>query len=97
MATHVVDQSRGIAILLQPHSVEFSHWRANKFALMAYFCLMDSGVRGTLGNIYGPSSFLEKQSFVDLLNWFKEQLEQGSWVLGGDFNLIANLGEKKGG
>ena len=44
-----------------------------------------------------PSCFLEKQSFVDLLNWFKEQLEQGSSVLGGDFNLIANLGEKKGG
>ena len=68
MATDVVDQSRGIAILWQPHSVEFSLWRANKFSLMVDFCLMDLGVRGTLGNIYGPSGFPEKQSFVDLLN-----------------------------
>ena len=30
------------------------------------------------------------------LNWLQEQAKQGSWVLGGDFNLIANLGEKKG-
>ena len=34
---------------------------------------------------------------MDLLNWLQEQAKQGSWVLGGDFNLIANLGEKKGG
>ena len=77
--------------------MEFSNWRANKFALMANFCLLDFGVRGTVGNIYGPSCFPKKQSFMDLLNWLKEQAEQGSWVLGGDFNLITNLGEKKGG
>ena len=31
------------------------------------------------------------------LNWLQEQAKQGSRVLRGDFNLIANLGEKKGG
>ena len=75
MATDAAGQSGGITILWNPHSVEFSNWRANKFSLMAYFCLMDSRVRGTLGNIYGPSDFPEKPSFVDLLNLFKEQLE----------------------
>ena len=34
---------------------------------------------------------------MDFLNWLQDQAKQGSWVLGGDFNLIANLGEKKGG
>ena len=63
---------------------------------MVYFCLLDFGVRGTVGNIYGPSSFPEKQAFMDLLVWLKEQVEQGSWLIGGDFNLITTLGEKKG-
>ena len=64
---------------------------------MVDFFLLDSGVHGTVGNIYGPSFFPEKQSLLDLLNWFKEQSDRGSWVLGGYFNLIANLGEKTGG
>ena len=64
---------------------------------MADFCLLDSGIQGTVGNIYGPNCFPEKKSFMDFLNWLQEQAKQGSWVLGGDFNLIANLGEKKGG
>ena len=50
-----------------------------------------------LGNIYGPNCFPEKQSFMDFLNWLKEKAKQSSWVLGGYFNLIADLGEKKGG
>ena len=34
---------------------------------------------------------------MDFLGWIKEQAEIGNWILGGDFNLIAKLGEKKGG
>ena len=33
---------------------------------------------------------------MGFLQWLQEQEEQGQWVLGGDFNLIANLEEKKG-
>ena len=64
---------------------------------MADFCLLDLGAKGSLGNIYGPSCFPKKQSFVDILDWFKEQSKRGRWVLGGDFNLISNLGKNKGG
>ena len=48
-------------------------------------------------NIYGPSSFPEKQAFIYFLDWTNRQAEGDWWVMGGDFNLIANLGEKKGG
>ena len=49
------------------------------------------------GNIYGPSSFQTKQSFLGFLQWIQGLAGQEPWVLGGDFNLIANLEEKKGG
>ena len=90
-------QSRGIAILWQPIIVKLSNWQANKFALMVDFFFLDSGVRGMTGNIYGPSCLQEKHSFMGFLQWIQEQAEQGQWVLGGNFNLIANLEEKKGG
>ena len=33
---------------------------------------------------------------MGFLQWIQDQAERGQWVLGGDFNLIANLEEKKG-
>ena len=86
-----------IAIFWHPQVVDFTDWRANKFSLMADFQHLDSRVKGTIVNVYGLSSFPEKQAFIDFLNWTKHQSEGGRWVMGGDFNLIANLGEKKGG
>ena len=60
MALDAVRQSRGVAIFWQPRRVELSEWRANKFSLMEDFCILDSRVKGSLRNVYGPNSFLEK-------------------------------------
>ena len=54
-------------------------------------------MKGTLVNTYGPSSFPKKQAFLDFLEWVNRQAEGARWVMEGDFNLIANLGGKKGG
>ena len=97
MALDDVGQEGGIAILWQLGLVELLGWWANKLSLMAKFCHLDSGVEGSLGNVYGPSCFPEKQAFIDFHSWVKGQAKDGNWVIGGDFNLIANLGEKKGG
>ena len=97
MALDVVGQAGGISIMWQLGLVELLGWRDNKFSLMAKFCLLDSGVKGPLENIYGLTCFLEKHAFIDFLGWVKGIAEAGNWVIGGDFNLIANLGEKKGG
>ena len=78
MALDVVGQAGGIAILWQPRVAELSGWRANKFSLMADFCLLDSGVKGSLGNIYGPSCFPEKQAFIYFLGCFKGKAEAGN-------------------
>ena len=36
-------------------------------------------------------------SFLDSLSVIKEIVDEKPWILGGDFNLIKNLEEKKGG
>ena len=78
MALDAVRQSRGVAIFWQPRRVELSEWRANKFSLMEDFCILDSRVKGSLRNVYGPNSFFEKQYFMDLLSWLKEQTNRGT-------------------
>ena len=97
MALDAIEKSGGIAIFWRPHEMDLTNWRANKFSLMADFQHLDFRVKGTLVNIYGPSNFPEKQAFIDFLDWTKHQAEGGQWVMGRDFNLISNLGEKKGG
>ena len=97
MALDASGQSGGVAVLWNLQVVELSNWRANKFSLIEYFHHLVTGMKGTLVNTYGPSSFPEKQAFLDFLEWVNRQAKGAIWVMGGDFNLIANLGEKKGG
>jgi len=38
-----------------------------------------------------------KSSFLSSLQKLREIMGEGSWILAGDFNMIKDLGEKKGG
>ena len=55
MALDVVGQAGGIAILWKPSEVELLGWRDNKYSLMVEFCLLNTGFKVTLGNIYNLS------------------------------------------
>ena len=81
MALDAVGQASGVAILWKPRVVELSDWRENKFALIAYFCILDLGVKGSLGNVYGPISFPAKQYFIGFISWLKGQTEAINWVI----------------
>ena len=48
-------------------------------------------------NVYGPPRAEQKMSFLESLPEIKEIAEDKSLILGGDFNLIKNLEEKKCG
>ena len=48
-------------------------------------------------NVYGPSRVKQKLSFLDSLSVIKEIADDKLWIVGGDFNLIMNLEEKRDG
>ena len=77
MALDAAGQSGGIEILWTPQVVELTNWRDNKFSLIPYFHHLISGVKGTLVNTYGPSSFSEKRAFLDFLEWANIQVGGG--------------------
>ena len=72
-------------------------WRAGRFSLIADFHILGSEVRGMIVNIYGPSAFSQKQEFVKHLRWLSASASTRNWIIGGYFNLITSLREKKGG
>lgn len=97
IATDAKGMSGGMAILWQPSRNNMTAGRANTFSVTMDFAIEGRNVKGTLVNIYGPSAFAKKQSILNFLRWQADQASVGSWVLGGDFNLITSLLEKKGG
>ena len=87
----------GIAILWRDREVDLTGWRAVHFSLSVDFHIRGSEIRGTIVNIYGSSVFPQKQEFVNHLRWINASASLGNWIIGGDFNLITLLKEKKGG
>ena len=64
---------------------------------MVEFKILGSRITGTVVNTYGPSAFPQEQAFVHHLRWMDALPKEGRWIVGGDFNLITTLREKKGG
>ena len=48
-------------------------------------------------NVYGPPKAEKKMQFMDSLGMINSMIEGKPWIIGGEFNLIRNLEEKKGG
>lgn len=97
ITTDAMGKAGDLAILWQPLIVTLSDGRANKFSITYNFSLPGIEVKGTLVKIYRPSVFPQKHSFFIFLEWRTGQAFTSSWVIGGDFNLIALLSENKGG
>jgi hypothetical protein len=65
-----------------------------------YFNLFSSigtDVHGFITNVYGPQSSYQKINLLNFLDWYRQEHPKQNWIIGGDFNLITNLREKKGG
>ena len=64
---------------------------------MADFKILGSGITGMIANIYGPNAFPQKKDFIHGIRWLDSLAKEGRWIVGGYFNLITALREKKWG
>jgi exonuclease III len=55
------------------------------------------GEQGYISNAYGPPNQDAKRGFLGTLVQLGKILQDQHWIIGGDFNLIKTLEEKKGG
>lgn len=70
---------------------------STKHFLSIIFNMPDSQQTICITNVYGPQRIQEKFKMLEDLNEIRQHHGANHWILGGDFNMITNLAEKKGG
>ena len=80
-----------------PNLVSLYGFLSTCFSMSCFYKIIGTSQVGFLSNVYGPSQSSRKLEFLDSLHGLKEEANGLSWILGGDFNIIQSLEEKKGG
>jgi exonuclease III len=70
---------------------------STKWSITADYRLIGSNKPGHLTNVYRPANPRDKQDFLRNLEHLSTLTRHNSRIIGGDYNLICNLDEKKGG
>ena len=84
--------SQGTAILWHSNSILLKDWWETNFSLSMMLIILDSGEKGNLTNIYGPSVVSQINSFLEFLRWMKGKVWNFSWIMGRDLNPITSMG-----
>jgi len=92
-----VDRSAGgLAILWNPQEVCLSNFVATSHILSATFHVIGLNVRGIISNVNGPFWASQKLDFLESLESMETWVGQGHQIVGGNFNMIINMEDKKG-
>jgi hypothetical protein len=59
--------------------------------------LSDKDMSRIITNTYRPQAPLEKLAFLNNLSYLGDLADDKWWIIGGDFNIILSLKEKRGG
>jgi exonuclease III len=87
----------GLAVLWNPTTVRLENFATTRWSITAEYRLIGSNQPGHITNVYGPANPREKQTFLRSLDYLPSLLKHKHWIIGGDYNLIRTLEEKKGG
>jgi exonuclease III len=87
----------GLAILWNTNVVLMENFRTTRWSITADYRLIGSNKPGHLTSVYGPASPRDKQAFLRSLSYLSSLTQYNRWIVGGDFNIIRSLKEKKGG
>ena len=89
--------SRGLLINWNPLLITLDDALASRHSLSVSFHILGYSIRGFLMNVYGPQMEDSKNNLLNHIDWFNILHNESSLIIGGDFNMISNLEEKKGG
>jgi exonuclease III len=87
----------GLALLWNPTTILLDNFFTSKWTITASFRLIGSNKQGYITNVYGPPRPGDKEAFLQHMEWTTDHLGPQRWILGGDFNMITGLEEKRGG
>jgi exonuclease III len=87
----------GLAILWNPATVILDQGFSTSGTLTAHYRAIGSEKDGLITNAYGPQNNQDKDLFLQNLAYISSIVEAQRWIIGGDFNMILTLEEKRGG
>jgi hypothetical protein len=88
---------RGLAILWNPATVILDQGLSTPGTLTTHYRAIGSDKDGLITNAYGPQNNQDKDLFLQNLAYLGSIAEHKIWIIGGDFNMILTLEEKRGG
>ena len=97
MAQDATGIAGGLAILWNPEEVQAKDWVSLPRILSGVFRLIGSAEWVLITGIYGPHIPRERKNFLKDLQTTRRLLPGIPWIVGGHFNMIKALEEKKGG
>jgi len=87
----------GLAILWNTNAVLLENFRTTRWSITEDYRLIDSNKPEHLTSVNGPATPRDKQAFLRSLSYLSSLTQYNRWIVGGDFNIIRSLEEKKGG
>jgi exonuclease III len=97
ISTAATGTTGGLAILWNTNSLLMENFITTKWTITVDYRLIGSNKPGHLTNVYGPANPRDKQAFLRNLEYLSNLTRYNRWIVGGDYNLIRSLEEKKGG
>lgn len=97
MGQYATGSAGGLVILWNPEEVLFSNWMSFPRILTGKANIIGTKEEVFITGVYGPHIPNEKENFLQNLKALRCLIPGKQWIIGGDFNLIKEPGEKRGG
>ena len=97
IATYAQGFSRGMTLAWNIKKVQMNQFWTTKGTITGHFAYIVTSTIGFITNVYGLHKTLEKLQFIVDLNLCATLTMGNHWIIGGDYNMIKSLEEKKGG
>lgn len=89
--------SGGLAIIWDLRAIRLNNFHAHRNFLQAIFHIIGTNIHGLLTNVYFPQETYLKAGILNSLSEINHNRSLPLWIVGGDFNMITRLEEKRGG
>jgi exonuclease III len=87
----------GLTILWNPATVILDQGFSTPCTITTHYRAIGSNKEGMITNAYGLQNNQDKDLFLQSLAYLGSLAEGKWWIIGGDFNMILKLEEKRGG
>ena len=77
--------------------VTLSNLASIAWSISSFFHILGTNIHGHLRNVYDPQYLGQNIQFLKFLIWFTQQHHNSPIIIGGDFNMITTLDERKWG